>query len=68
MKEKELEALQEFENYKKYGKQKLTDSHCHIIDEMYTQTQDELIKEWFENNGGHMFLIGVDSNSSKQMV
>lgn len=68
MKEKELQALEEFDLYKKYSKEKLTDSHCHIIDEMYTESQEELIEEWFSNNGGDMFLIGVDKYSSEQMV
>ena len=68
MKEKQEQALQEFENYKKFSKEFLTDSHCHILDEMYKETQDELINEWFNNHGGDMFLIGVDASSSKQMV
>ena len=68
MKEQVIKAIQDFENFKKYSTQKLTDSHCHVLDEMYTQTQQELIDEWFNNNGGDMFLIGVDANSSEQMV
>ena len=68
MKEKELQAKNEFELYKKNSKELLTDSHCHILDEMYTQNQEELIEEWFDNHGGDMFLIGVDAQSSEQMV
>lgn len=46
---------------------KLTDTHCHIISEKYEQTKEELINEWKENNGGHMFVVGVDLPSSQEM-
>lgn len=68
MKDIEIKAIQDFENFKKFSKLHLTDSHCHIMDEKYTQSQEDLINEWFSNKGEHMFLIGVDVCSSEQMV
>lgn len=47
---------------------RLTDTHCHLIDEKYTQTPDELIAEWKENNGGHMFVIGTDVYTSCEIA
>lgn len=47
---------------------KLTDTHCHIIDdsEKYTQSPEELVKEWNENNGGMLFIVGTHAEDSVQ--
>ena len=68
MKQVQQDALSLFNNHLKFDKSKLTDSHCHILDDMYNQTQEELLDEWFDNGGGHIFLIGVDVQTSKSMV
>lgn len=48
---------------------KLTDTHCHIVGERYeNQTKEDLINEWKENNGGLMFVVGTDAESSEEML
>ena len=49
-------------------KQLLTDSHCHVCDDMYTQSPEEIVLEWFENNGGHLFIVGTNLMDSKIAV
>lgn len=49
---------------------KLTDTHCHILNDStkYTQTPDQIIEEWKSKNGELLLAIGTHVQDSKQIV